>query len=159
MEDLLKKKDAANAATSWFSSSHPGSPLNTVAYFSMEFMLSEALPIYVGGLGNVAGDQLKSASDLGVPVVAIGLLYQQGYFRQVIDRNGDQRDYYPYNDPGQLPIIPVAGGERRLASAGSPFSGEIVVAADLAGTSGTVEIIIAGQQRCRESPALSGDHC
>ena len=54
----------------------------------MEFMLSEALPIYSGGLGNVAGDQLKAASDLGVPVVGVGLLYQQGYFRQVIDKDG-----------------------------------------------------------------------
>jgi glucan phosphorylase len=58
---------------------------------SMEFMLSEALPIYSGGLGNVAGDQLKAASDLGVPVVGISLLYQQGYFRQVIDAGGNQQ--------------------------------------------------------------------
>ena len=63
-------------------------PLTSVAYFSMEFMLSEALPIYSGGLGNVAGDQLKTASDLGLPVVGVGLLYQQGYFRQVIDQDG-----------------------------------------------------------------------
>ena len=61
----------------------------------MEFMLSEALPIYSGGLGNVAGDQLKAASDLGVPVVGVGLLYQQGYFRQVIDRNGSQQALFP----------------------------------------------------------------
>ena len=73
----------------------------------MEFMLSEALPIYSGGLGNVAGDQLKAASDLGVPVIAIGLLYSQGYFRQFIDKNGDQQELYPYNDPGQLPIRPL----------------------------------------------------
>jgi starch phosphorylase len=73
----------------------------------MEFMLSEALPIYSGGLGNVAGDQLKAASDLGVPVVGVGLLYQQGYFRQVIDKNGEQQALYPYNDPGQLPITPL----------------------------------------------------
>jgi starch phosphorylase len=73
----------------------------------MEFMLSEALPIYSGGLGNVAGDQLKAASDLGVPVVGVGLLYQQGYFRQVIDKNGAQQTLYPYNDPGQLPITPL----------------------------------------------------
>jgi starch phosphorylase len=73
----------------------------------MEFMLSEALPIYSGGLGNVAGDQLKAASDLGVPVVGVGLLYQQGYFRQVIDKDGAQRALYPYNDPGQLPITPL----------------------------------------------------
>jgi starch phosphorylase len=79
----------------------------------MEFMLSEALPIYSGGLGNVAGDQLKAASDLGVPVVGVGLLYQQGYFRQVIDKDGAQQALFPYNDPGQLPITPVrqANGE------------------------------------------------
>jgi starch phosphorylase len=69
--------------------------------------LSEALPIYSGGLGNVAGDQLKAASDLGVPVIGVGLLYQQGYFRQVIDNNGEQQALYPYNDPGQLPIVPL----------------------------------------------------
>ena len=73
----------------------------------MEFMLSEALPIYSGGLGNVAGDQLKAASNLGVPVVGVGLLYRHGYFRQVIDRDGAQQALYPSNDPGQLPITPV----------------------------------------------------
>jgi len=94
-------------APAWFRQAHDKAPLSCIAYFSMEFMLSEALPIYSGGLGNVAGDQLKAASDLGVPVVGVGLLYQQGYFRQVIDRNGLQQALYPYNDPGQLPIIPV----------------------------------------------------
>ena len=89
------------------SAEHPQAPLTCVAYFSMEFMLSEALPIYSGGLGNVAGDQLKAASDLGVPVVGVGLLYQQGYFRQVIDKDGAQQALYPYNDPGQLPITPL----------------------------------------------------
>ena len=73
----------------------------------MEFMLSEALPIYSGGLGNVAGDQLKAAGDLGVPVIGVGLLYQQGYFRQVIDQDGAQQALFPYNDPGQLPITPL----------------------------------------------------
>jgi starch phosphorylase len=73
----------------------------------MEFMLSDALPIYSGGLGNVAGDQLKAASDLGVPLIGIGLLYQQGYFRQIIGADGSQRALYPYNDPGQMPVIPV----------------------------------------------------
>lgn len=97
----------------WFQETHAQSALSRVAYFSMEFMLSEALPIYSGGLGNVAGDQLKAASDLGIPVVGVGLLYQQGYFRQVIDANGAQQAYFPYNDPGQLPITPLrrANGE------------------------------------------------
>ena len=97
----------------WFQKNHSNTSLTCAAYFSMEFMLSEALPIYSGGLGNVAGDQLKAASDLGVPVAGVGLLYQQGYFRQVIDKNGAQQALYPYNDPGQLPITPLrlANGE------------------------------------------------
>lgn len=98
-------RDAAQAPT-WFQQMHSGSGLARVAYFSMEFMLSEALPIYAGGLGNVAGDQLKAASDLGVPVVGVGLLYSQGYFRQVIGHDGQQQAFFPYNDPGQLPITP-----------------------------------------------------
>ena len=107
IDDLLQAKRQAAAAPAWFQKHHPQSPLKCVAYFSMEYMLSEALPIYSGGLGNVAGDQLKAASDLGVPVVGVGLLYQQGYFRQVIDKDGAQQALYPYNDPGQLPITPL----------------------------------------------------
>jgi len=107
IDALIKNRESADQATPWFEKNHSGDSLKCIAYFSMEFMLSEALPIYVGGLGNVAGDQLKSASDLGVPVVGVGLLYQQGYFRQLIDKNGEQQAYYPYNDPGQLPIMPL----------------------------------------------------
>ena len=107
IDDLLRDKRQAAERPAWFQQKHPQAPLTCVAYFSMEFMLSEALPIYSGGLGNVAGDQLKAASDLGVPVVGVGLLYQQGYFRQVIDKDGEQQALYPYNDPGQLPITPL----------------------------------------------------
>jgi len=109
----------------------------------MEFMLSEALPIYSGGLGNVAGDQLKATSDLGVPVVGVGLLYQQGYFRQVIDKDGAQEALFPYNDPGHpsspsdhqralwwwpgaAPQTGAAARDRRLATASrarNPASG------------------------------------
>jgi starch phosphorylase len=107
VDGLLRAKRQAADAPAWFQQSYPQPPLTCVAYFSLEFMLSEALPIYSGGLGNVAGDQLKAASDLGVPVTGVGLLYQQGYFRQVIDKDGAQQALYPYNDPGQLPISPV----------------------------------------------------
>ncbi len=107
IDDLLQARRRAAEKPAWFQKRHPKAPLTCVAYFSMEFMLSEALPIYSGGLGNVAGDQLKAASDLGVPVAGVGLLYQQGYFRQVIDRDGAQQALYPYNDPGQLPITPL----------------------------------------------------
>lgn len=107
IEEVTGAKRQAMETAGWFQQQHPQSPLSCAAYFSMEYMLSEALPIYAGGLGNVAGDQLKAASDLGVPVVAVGLLYQQGYFRQVIDKDGAQQAFYPYNDPGQLPVTPV----------------------------------------------------
>jgi starch phosphorylase len=107
IDALVQSQNRSEDAPAWFQQAHPKSALKCVAYFSMEFMLSEALPIYSGGLGNVAGDQLKAASDLGVPVVGVGLLYQQGYFRQVIDRDGAQQALYPYNDPGQLPITPL----------------------------------------------------
>jgi starch phosphorylase len=110
VDDLLRSERQAADTPGWFQQHHAQSLLSCVAYFSLEFMLSEALPIYSGGLGNVAGDQLKSASDLGVPVVGVGLLYQQGYFRQVIDKDGAQQAHFPYNDPGQLPITPVRRG-------------------------------------------------
>jgi starch phosphorylase len=107
IDALVQSKKQKEKASAWFQKNYPKAPLTCIAYFSMEFMLSEALPIYSGGLGNVAGDQLKTASDLGVPVVGVGLLYQQGYFRQELDRNGMQQALYPYNDPGQLPITPL----------------------------------------------------
>ncbi len=107
VDDLLQERRDELETTGWFQQAYPQSRLGCVAYFSMEYMLSEALPIYSGGLGNVAGDQLKAASDLGVPVVAVGLLYQQGYFRQVIGADGAQQALYPYNDPGQLPVTPL----------------------------------------------------
>jgi starch phosphorylase len=107
VEDLAQGRRDAARAPAWFQQAHAQSPLTTVAYFSMEFMLSEALPIYSGGLGNVAGDQLKGASDLGIPVIGVGLLYSQGYFRQVIGQDGAQAALFPYNDPGQLPITPM----------------------------------------------------
>lgn len=107
IEKLIERKRCEASTTTWFQQTYPAAPISCIAYFCMEFMLSEALPIYSGGLGNVAGDQLKSASDLGVPVIGIGLLYQQGYFRQVIDQDGSQQALYPYNDPTQLPVRPL----------------------------------------------------
>jgi len=79
----------------------------SIAYFSMEFGLSEALPIYSGGLGILAGDHLKTASDLAVPITGIGLLYQQGYFRQLLAQDGSQLEAFPYNDPDTMPLLPA----------------------------------------------------
>jgi starch phosphorylase len=113
VDGLVQTRRQVLEAPAWFQQNHSQGSLTCAAYFSMEFMLSEALPIYSGGLGNVAGDQLKATSDLGVPVVGVGLLYQQGYFRQVLDKDGAQQALFPYNDPGQLPITPLrqANGE------------------------------------------------
>ena len=104
--DYVASYQNAMKKPSWFQQAYPESSL-TVAYFSMEFGLSEALPLYSGGLGILAGDYMKTASDLGIPAIGIGLLYQQGYFRQVLDIAGSQVEFYPYNDPSQLPIMPV----------------------------------------------------
>ncbi len=109
-DEQLKAHQGALGKPTWFQETYPATVLR-VAYFSMEFGLSEALPIYSGGLGILAGDHLKTASDLGVPVLGIGLLYQQGYFRQSLDARGGQMEFYPYNDPSQLPILPVRDSE------------------------------------------------
>src|SRR5580693_3076188 len=84
-----------------------------VAYFSAEFGLHESLPIYSGGLGVLAGDHLKSASDLGVPLIGVGLLYAQGYFRQTLDSNGWQQELYLNADTDLLPIESVTGPDNQ----------------------------------------------
>ena len=105
LEQWVTNHRRDESGRTWFDD-QPSAGLRYVAYFSMEFMLAESLPIYSGGLGNVAGDQLKSASDLGVPVVGVGLLYQQGYFRQSLSVDG-QLEALPFNDPSELPVLPV----------------------------------------------------
>ena len=99
----------AREAPGWFRQVYREPPLTAIAYLSMEFGLGEALPIYSGGLGILAGDYLKAASDLGLPVAGVGLLYQQGYFRQALDAQGAQMEFFPYNDPNQLPVVRVRG--------------------------------------------------
>jgi starch phosphorylase len=91
----------------WFASAHGRDAVKTIAYFSMEFGLGAALPLYAGGLGVLAGDYMKTASDLAAPVIGIGLLYQEGYFRQIVDADGWQQELYPYNEPASLPLAPV----------------------------------------------------
>ena len=107
----------------WYGETHGDSTLKHIAYFSMEFGLGEALPIYAGGLGILAGDYLKAASDLGVPVVAVGLLYQQGYFRQTLDADGWQQEIYSYNDPTSVPVRPVLDQDGAWLHVYSDFPG------------------------------------
>ena len=84
-----------------------GRMADSIAYFSMEFGVTEALPNYSGGLGVLAGDHLKAASDLGVPIIAVGLLYRSGYFRQSLSLDGWQIEHYPVLDPNALPLSPL----------------------------------------------------
>jgi len=112
------------AESTWFQRSHASQgDLPLVAYFSAEFGLTECLSIFAGGLGILAGDHLKSASDLGIPLVGVGLLYQQGYFRQYLNQSGWQQELYPVNDFYNLPVSLVAKAD------GQPM----VVEVDLAG--------------------------
>ncbi|MGZ4383288.1 MAG: alpha-glucan family phosphorylase [Gaiellaceae bacterium] len=103
---------------SWWQREH-AEPGFLVAYLSMEFGLHESLPLYAGGLGILAGDHLKAAADLGVPVVGVGLFYRHGYFRQVIDAAGRQIETYPPNDPARLSLT------AQLASGGEPLLVEV----------------------------------
>ncbi|MBI4543691.1 MAG: alpha-glucan family phosphorylase [Gemmatimonadetes bacterium] len=90
--------------STWFRRAHGSAPAPLIAYFSAEFGLTECLSIFAGGLGILAGDHLKSASDLGLPLVGVGLLYQQGYFRQVLNDAGRQQEIYQDNDFYTLPL-------------------------------------------------------
>ncbi|HKC85350.1 MAG TPA: DUF3417 domain-containing protein, partial [Blastocatellia bacterium] len=90
--------------STWFRKHHGGTDNLLVAYFSAEFGVTDCLSIFAGGLGILAGDHLKSASDLGVPLVAVGLLYQQGYFRQYLNEAGWQQEEYRDNDFHNLPL-------------------------------------------------------
>jgi starch phosphorylase len=107
LERLTAERAAYQADHGWYGEAQAHLDTGQVAYFSMEFGLGEALPVYAGGLGILAGDYLKTASDLGLPVVGIGLLYQEGYFRQMLDDDGRQLAIYPYNEPSTLPVQPV----------------------------------------------------
>src|SRR3990167_6982856 len=104
----------------WWEKRYKEKPL--IAYFSAEFGIAESLPIYSGGLGVLAGDHLKSASDLGVPLVGVGLLYQQGYFRQYLTSDGWQQESYPTNDFYNLPVEAVPG------PGGAPLKVEVTLA-------------------------------
>jgi starch phosphorylase len=94
-------------ARTWMADTTAQDALGDVAYFSMEFGLSEALPVYTGGLAMLAGKHLKTASDLGLPLVGVGLLYQHGYFRQSLDAAGGQLVFYPFNAPLWLLVMQV----------------------------------------------------
>jgi glycogen phosphorylase len=126
VRDAERVLEAELEGPTWWDASSAGEDF-LVAYFSMEFALDESLPVYSGGLGVLAGDHLKSASELGVPLVGVGLFYERGYFRQALDETGWQRERYPLNDPTRLPLTLERGRDDRpllvhLELAGEPVA-------------------------------------
>src|SRR5690606_22477534 len=95
----------------WFREKY-GDGSAHIAYFSMEFGIHESVPVYSGGLGVLAGDHLKSASDLGLPLMGVSLMFREGYFRQYLNIDGWQQERYPENDFFNLPLIPELNPDR-----------------------------------------------
>jgi len=115
----------------WYRSSRSKSPQqDVVAYFSMEYGMDASLPIYSGGLGILSGDHMKTSSDLGLPLVGIGLLYRQGYFKQMLNADGFQQESYPENDWYNMPV------EKKIGKDGLP----IKITVDLAGRHAVAQI-------------------
>lgn len=114
------------SASTWFGNKYGVFESPHIAYFSMEYGLTECLPVYSGGLGVLAGDHLKSASDLGLPLVGIGLLYQQGYFQQYLNADGWQQEKYPFNDFYNLPVWLEVDDKGQPLLAEIQFPGRVV---------------------------------
>jgi starch phosphorylase len=110
-----------NGAGHWFTREHADALAGPIAYFCAEYGLNESMGIYSGGLGVLAGDHLKAASDMAIPFIGVGLFYRHGYFRQTIDADGHQEHAYPDYDPNLLPLLRVAG----------PDGGPLRIAVDL----------------------------
>ncbi|OCT16780.1 alpha-glucan phosphorylase [Paenibacillus pectinilyticus] len=113
-QQVMSRFDMYMNDPAWYQTNHPQEDFVQIAYFSAEFGFHESLPIYSGGLGILAGDHIKSSSDLGIPLAGIGLLYKKGYFTQKIDASGSQQsELFPY-DFNQLPIRPVMQNDQQL---------------------------------------------
>src|SRR6516162_3285930 len=129
-EAFLAELDRATASleeylsgSGWFGHSHPEAGQVVIAYFSAEFGLTECSPNYAGGLGILAGDHLKSASNTGLPLVGVGLLYQRGYFQQYLNVDGWQQETYPVNDFARLPMTPEMDAQNNPLTISFDFPG------------------------------------
>ncbi len=138
---------------SWFVRTHAGYRGGPIAYFSMEYGLHPSLAIYSGGLGVLSGDHCKSASDLGVPLVAVGLLYRRGYFKQTIDADGVQQHIYPDYDFTRLPLRPIATVTGREVVVSVPMPGRDVHAKLWLAQVGRVPLILLDTDLPENDPA------
>jgi glycogen phosphorylase len=129
MDRVEEGLDNYMKAPTWFQETYGESGQNSrIAYFSAEFGIHESIPIYSGGLGVLAGDHLKAASDLGVPLCGVGLMYREGYFRQYLNVDGWQQERYPENDFFNLPLIPETRPDGTPLLIRVPFPGREVQA-------------------------------
>ncbi|MGA2592978.1 MAG: alpha-glucan family phosphorylase, partial [Bryobacteraceae bacterium] len=142
-----------NGQSSWFRRNHPSADKLLVAYFSAEFGLTECLSIFAGGLGVLAGDHLKSASDLGVPLVGVGLLYQQGYFRQYLNHAGWQQEAYEDNDFHNLPLRPLTQPGGKPLTVEVQYPGRTVLARIWRAQAGRVPLYLLDTNLSGNSPA------
>jgi starch phosphorylase len=128
LERVCQRFDRYVKQTTWYQKTYGQSGEPLIAYFSAEFGLTECLPNYSGGLGVLSGDHLKSASDLGVPLVGVGLLYQKGYFRQYLNEAGWQQEVYDANDFHNLPLTLVRQPDDEPLTIQVPLPGRQVTA-------------------------------
>ncbi len=112
-----------NDPNTWYATHYGGTDTPVYAYFSMEFGITECVQNYSGGLGILSGDHMKSASDLGLPMVGVGLLYQEGYFRQYLNADGYQQERYPINDWANLPVTLVRNPDGSVLKISVPLPG------------------------------------
>jgi starch phosphorylase len=129
MDRVEEAFDDYMGSSTWFHETYGdegGVGASRIAYFSMEFGIHESIPIYSGGLGVLAGDHLKAASDLGIPLMGVGLMFREGYFRQYLNVDGWQQERYPENDFFNLPLIPETRGDGTPLMVSVPFPGREV---------------------------------
>ena len=138
---VIQDLDAYRARPRWFEQASQALP-GAVAYFSMEFGIHESLGTYSGGLGVLSGDHCKAASDLGVPLVGVGLLYRSGYFRQTVDADGFQQHIYPNYDFARLPILPVQAPNGGVLTVPIDLPGRVVQAAVWKAQVGRVPVLM-----------------
>lgn len=141
---LAKELEDYLTEDKWFQSQFldPNKP-KSIAYFSAEYGITSVMPQYSGGLGILAGDHLKSASDLGVPIIGVGLLYGAGYFRQSLTRDGWQRETYPLIDPNNLPLTLLRDAQNNPVYVTLPLAGQRVLHAQIwVGQVGRVPLLL-----------------
>lgn len=152
-EEVLRAFDEYMQATStWHASRYPHEQKAPVAYFCAEFGFHESLPIYCGGLGILAGDHTKAASDLGVPFVGVGLLYKNGYFTQHLDKQGNQLAEYPDFDFANLPVLPLRQQNGKLLQIAVELTGRRVFAQCWLVNVGRAQVIVLDADIARNRP-------